>query len=141
VRRRLPDSTHRWGMRDRDFPLSTPAPGEPVERTLLLELLKRRPELKGQRFALFFVTGEGRAHPFRGQEAEEASGYVLTGQDEVYYFWLGWDPARGEAALVRFERVSRSPAGRGRRHTRRRGRSWPARPRRRARRAVAARQA
>jgi hypothetical protein len=65
-------------MSARDFPLSTPAPGEPGERALLLELLKRRPELKGQRFASFFVTGEGPTHPWRGQEVEEASGYVLT---------------------------------------------------------------
>jgi hypothetical protein len=100
-------------MSARDFPLSTPAPGEPGERALLLELLKRRPELKGQRFALFFVTGEGPTHPWRGQEVEEASGYVLTAQDEVYYFWLGWDPARGEPALVLFERVAPEPSWAG----------------------------
>ncbi len=70
-----------------------------------------RERLGEHHYALFFVTGEGRYLPvqIRGTRLEELSGYVLDDRDEVFRFWLGWDPQRAQPALIVWERVTPDP--------------------------------
>jgi len=57
-----------------------------------------------QRYELFFVTGEGRYLPAPGwEDVEETSGFVLFESGRVFFFWLGWDPAREGPGLTEWE--------------------------------------
>lgn len=58
------------------------------------------------RYALFFVTGEGRFFPNRD---EEISGSVLTPDGRIFAFWTGWDTALGGPAFRRWYEESPEP--------------------------------
>jgi hypothetical protein len=57
------------------------------------------------------VSGEGHFLPISrpGDEVEESSGYVLDRAGRVFFFWFGWDPARGEPTLRRWRLVTPQP--------------------------------
>lgn len=88
------------------------AANRPRQARLLDELIQEH-GLKPGRYALFFVTGEGRFHPpaAEPEEAiEEASGYVLDDRGRVFAFWLGWDDRRGIPALTEWREEAPEPA-------------------------------
>lgn len=59
------------------------------------------------RYALFFVSSEGRYLPAPGwDDIEEASGYVLLPNGRVFSFWLGWDPTQEGPELIEWEEES-----------------------------------
>lgn len=86
--------------------------GDSKQVGLLDELIQRKGLQPGD-YALFFVTGEGRyLPPGRGPAlsgSEEKSGFTVNRQGEIYYFWLGWDPACAEPALVEWKLVQPEP--------------------------------
>lgn len=53
-------------------------------------------KIPGQRFGVFFSTGEGRFFP-NGEE--ESSGCVVTDRDDHYHYWTKWDHWAGRAAF------------------------------------------
>lgn len=59
-----------------------------------------------ERFAYFFVTGEGAFFP-NGEE--EASGYVLNEDGRVFFFWVAWDEARGQPRFSTWEEETPEP--------------------------------
>jgi hypothetical protein len=56
-----------------------------------------------ERFVLFGVTGEGREMP---NGIEEASGYALTPDGRVHFFWTGWDAERGQEIIRTWEEAT-----------------------------------
>lgn len=59
-----------------------------------------------ERFALFFVTGEGIEMP---DGLEESSGFVLDASERVYFFWLGWDTSREQPVFTDWQEVKIEP--------------------------------
>jgi hypothetical protein len=58
-------------------------------------------------YGLFHVTGEGRRLP---DGSEESSGYVLTDDRRVYFFWLTWDSQHEHVTFSEFKEVPFEPA-------------------------------
>ncbi len=69
---------------------------------LLHALLKEK--LGSDEYALFYVTGEGRALPIStpGDDVEETSACAIHRSGRVFFFSLGWDGARGGPALTQW---------------------------------------
>jgi hypothetical protein len=85
---------------------------EPMHRARrLLDACIQAQGLRTGEYTYFFVTGEGRFLPISEpeDEVEEASGYVLTHDGEIYFFWFGWDPEREAPALIRWRRAEPQP--------------------------------
>jgi len=81
------------------------------QATVLHELIQEQ-GLCPNRYALFFVTGEGQFLPEAGQPAEaieETSGYVIDDQGRVFAFWLGWDATRKGPTLVEWREERPEP--------------------------------
>jgi hypothetical protein len=84
---------------------TTPADQVPDPRArAILDALVRAKGL--ERYAYFFVTGEGRFLP---DGTEESSGCVLDASGRVFSFWTGWDAGRGQKILAEWEEVSVEP--------------------------------
>jgi hypothetical protein len=81
------------------------------ERKLLDRLIRQQHDMRDGRYALFFVTGEGKYLPASSPEErlEQTSGYVVDSHDHVFAFWLGWDAERGQPALTRWRQVAPPP--------------------------------
>ena len=73
-----------------------------------MDLLRRLVRGKGlQRFAFFFLTGEGRRLP-NGHEV--VSRTVVSESGDVYSFWTAWDDVRGEPTLTRWRQIEPDPS-------------------------------
>jgi hypothetical protein len=86
-------------------------PPDTPERQLLDRLIRQQPHLGRRRYALFFVTGEGKYLPATtpNERLEQASGYVVDSHGHIFSFWLGWDAQRQQPALTRWRQVEPSP--------------------------------
>lgn len=79
---------------------SSAEPPTGVTRTLPDLIRQREPGL--DRYAFFFLTGEGQPLPSGG---EETSGFLIDDRGRVFSFWLGWDPLQGQPALTEWRQV------------------------------------
>ena len=70
---------------------------------VLHELIRDRVD---QRYGVFDVTGEGRKLP---DGSEESSGFVITAEDRVFFFRLGWDHVNGRPTLTTWEEDELDP--------------------------------
>jgi hypothetical protein len=59
------------------------------------------------RFGIFHVSGDGQLLP---DGSENASGYVIDDQEEIFWFRLDWDGKRRCLALTEWERVANAEA-------------------------------
>jgi hypothetical protein len=72
----------------------------PRQPAILRELIEQKVATPEQ-YALFFVTGDGKALPVRkaGGDIEATSGFVLDANGDIFYFQLGWNPDSGSLVL------------------------------------------
>ena len=85
------------------------------QRHLLDQLIAAKLNAKqgtSERYALFFVTGDGMALPSStsGDDIEQMSGFVVDGRGCIFAFELGWDAALPAPALVMWEQVEPDPS-------------------------------
>ncbi len=72
---------------------------DPLARAILDALVRS----KGlERYAYFFVTGEGHFFP---NGIEESSGSVIDDRGRVFDFWMGLDPETGRPGLTVWREV------------------------------------
>jgi hypothetical protein len=69
------------------------------DRDVLDRLIRR----KGlARYGLFFVTAEGKELP---DGSESGSGFAISADGRVYFFWIDWDHKAGRPYLETWEEV------------------------------------
>ena len=80
-------------------------PTDEEERQMLA--LRRLLAARGiERFGVFSDIGEGTRLP---DGTEDVSGYVVDDRGRVFFFWTGWDAARGEVALETWHEIAPKP--------------------------------
>ncbi len=85
-------------MATQDAPLHDTRQEQLVRRLVEARLAEEHP---AQRYALFFVSGEGELLP---GGYEEASGHLIDEHGHVFAFWFGWDPTQAAPALTEWYR-------------------------------------
>jgi hypothetical protein len=72
----------------------------PRQLAMLRELIQQK-VLTPDRYALFFVTGDGQTLPIKqaGGDIEATSGFVLDAEGNISSFQLGWSAERGTPVL------------------------------------------
>jgi hypothetical protein len=80
------------------MPVKNPAPRARTGREGVLDRLLREKGL--ERYALFFMTGEGEMLP---DGSEKLSGCVIDDRGSVHSFWLGWSAELGQPVLTAWD--------------------------------------
>ncbi len=83
---------------------TTPETQYPTPQAKALHGLIREKGL--EKYALFFVAGEGSEFP---NGLEESSGCVIDGEGRIYSFLAGWDPGKGQPTFTLWEQIEPQP--------------------------------